>query len=160
LNFDDIDNPIEKEPCRERLRMSVSFSLALPRDPSASRLARAAIRERLSGLLTVDQLADVTLATSELITNAVLHGGGGIELRVDADERHVRGEVIDAGRGLEQQIRDHGVKGPGLRIVGRVAGKWGVFQGTTHVWFEIPLDGAKDEQAAPIVGRPPAGEPT
>jgi anti-sigma regulatory factor (Ser/Thr protein kinase) len=138
--------------------MSVRFSLALPRDATASRLARAAIKDRLGDVLTAGQLADVTLATSELVTNAVLHGGGEIELRVDASEGRVKGEVIDAGRGFEQQIRDHGADGPGLRIVGRVAEKWGVFQGTTHVWFAIPLDRPKDGQAAPTIGRPPGRE--
>ena len=94
-------------------------------------------------------MADVMLAVSELVTNALLHGSGTIELHIEADDRSVKGEVVDAGRGLEQRIRERGVDGPGLRIVGRVAEKWGVFQGTTHVWFEIPLDRAPAAQVDP-----------
>ncbi len=138
--------------------MSLSFSIDLPRDPSASRLARRQVADRLAATLDPSVLADVTLAVSELVTNALLHGSGRIELHIEADDRFVKGEVVDAGRGLEQRIREHGVEGPGLRIVGRVAEKWGVFQGTTHVWFEIPVSGTDDDQVNPIVGEPPRDE--
>src|ERR1700756_5030661 len=125
--------------------MSTTFSLALPRDPVASSLARRAIRDRLADVLPGATLADLTLAVSELVANAVLHGEGEIELRIEAGERSVKGEVIDAGGGFEQQIRDVGVDrvgGRGLFIVGQLAERWGVHEGTTHVWFEIPLRGA------------------
>lgn len=134
--------------------MPLSFSIDLPRDPTASRLARAQVTDRLSGTLDPPVMADLMLAVSELVTNALLHGSGQIELHVEADDRSVKAEVVDAGRGLEHQIRDHGVDGPGLRIVGRVAQQWGVFQGTTHVWFEIPLNGADPARVDPTVGEP------
>ena len=136
--------------------MSVSFSIDLPRDPTASRLARQQVTHQLAGAVDHSVMADVMLAVSELVTNALLHGSGTIELHIEADDRSVKGEVVDAGRGLEQRIRERGVDGPGLRIVGRVAEKWGVFQGTTHVWFEIPLDGAPTAQVDPTVGQPPS----
>jgi anti-sigma regulatory factor (Ser/Thr protein kinase) len=126
--------------------MSVSFSLALPRDPGASLLARRAVRERLADVLPAPTLADVTLAVSELVTNAVLHGHGRIELRIESDQQCVKGEVIDEGGGFERQIRAEGgvdgVAGRGLLIVGQLAERWGVHEGTTHVWFEIPVTGA------------------
>jgi anti-sigma regulatory factor (Ser/Thr protein kinase) len=126
--------------------MPVSFSLALPRDPLASFLARRAIREHLADVLPASTLADVTLAVSELVTNAVLHGSGEIELRIEADDTQVKGEVIDEGAGFERQIREEGgvedVAGRGLLIVGQLADSWGVHEGTTHVWFQIPVTGA------------------
>jgi len=134
--------------------MSLTFSIDLPRDPTASHLAREQVTDRLSGTLDHSVMADVTLAVSELVTNALLHGAGRIELHVEADDRSVKAEVVDAGRGLEQVIREHGVDGHGLRIVGQVADKWGVFQGTTHVWFEIPLTGAVGDVVGPTVGKP------
>jgi len=137
--------------------MSVSFSIDLPRHPDASRLARQQVADRLADTLDRSVMADLTLAVSELITNAVLHGSGRIQLNLEADEHSVKGEVIDAGRGLEQRIREHGVDGPGLRIVGQVAQRWGVFQSATHVWFEIPLAGPPDDRVAPTVGEPPPG---
>lgn len=126
--------------------MPASFSLSLPRDPTASFLARQAVRDHMADVLPAATLADVTLAVSELVTNAVLHGSGAIELRVEADGGTVKGEVIDDGGGFERQIREDGgvdgVAGRGLMIVGQLAEHWGVHEGTTHVWFEIPVTGA------------------
>jgi anti-sigma regulatory factor (Ser/Thr protein kinase) len=126
--------------------MSATFALALAREPAASFRARQAVREHLAGVVPAATLADVTLAVSELVTNAVLHGRGKIELRVEADGQSVKGEVIDEGGGFERQIRAdggvEGVAGRGLLIVGQLADRWGVHEGTTHVWFEIPVTGA------------------
>jgi anti-sigma regulatory factor (Ser/Thr protein kinase) len=125
--------------------MPVSFSTVLPRDPAASFLARQAVREQLAGHVPAPTLADVTLAVSELVTNAVLHGTGAIELRVEADDESVKAEVIDEGRGFEHEIAEdggiEGIAGRGLLIVGQLAETWGVHEGTTHVWFEIPVTG-------------------
>ncbi len=137
--------------------MSISFSLALPRDPVASSLARHAVTERLADLVPPDTVADVTLAVSELVANAVLHGTGGIELRVEADESMVKGEVIDEGGGFEQELREDGVEavgGRGLYIVGQLAETWGVHEGTTHVWFQIPAGGSGRVVEDPDLGHP------
>lgn len=135
-----------------------SFSLALPRDPTASALARRAVRERLVDVVPASTLADVTLAVSELVANAVLHGTGAIELRIEADGTSVKGEVIDEGEGFEQRMRDDGgldgIDGRGLDIVGQLAESWGVHEGTTHVWFEIPLEGADRGLEDPGLGHP------
>jgi anti-sigma regulatory factor (Ser/Thr protein kinase) len=138
--------------------MSITFSIALPRDPIASSLARQAVRSHLAGHLPSATLADVTLAVSELVANAVLHGTGAIELRMEADDQAVKGEVIDQGRGFERQMREDGgldgVGGRGLFIVGKLAESWGVHEGTTHVWFEIPVGGADQRCEDPDVGYP------
>jgi anti-sigma regulatory factor (Ser/Thr protein kinase) len=133
--------------------MPVSFSLTLPSEPAASFLARQAVREHLADVLPAATLADVTLAVSELVTNAVIHGKGVIQLRIEADEDRVKGEVIDEGGGFERQIRGEGgiddVAGRGLLIVGQLAESWGVHEGTTHVWFEIPVTGGEIETIGP-----------
>jgi anti-sigma regulatory factor (Ser/Thr protein kinase) len=155
--------------------MSISFSLDLPRDPAASSLARRAIRDHLGDALPAATVADVTLAVSELVANAVLHGTGEIELRIEADAAEVKGEVIDEGCGFEREVREagglnglngiggigglnglNGIGGRGLFIVGQLAGSWGVHEGTTHVWFQIPVGGpAVDVQVEePEVGHP------
>lgn len=138
--------------------MSISFSIALPRDPAASSLARQAVRGHLGDVLPASTLADVTLAVSELVANAVLHGTGDIELRMEADGVQVKGEVIDGGGGFERRMREDGgldgVGGRGLFIVGQLAENWGVHQGTTHVWFQIPVGGAGDELEDPELGHP------
>ncbi len=82
---------------------------------------------------------------SELVTNAVLHGIGTIELRMQADEHRVTGEVIDEGGGFACLMRKEGAPddlgGWGLSIVGALAESWGVRAGATHVWFTIPVPG-------------------
>ncbi len=137
--------------------MSISFSLVLPRDPAASSLARQATREQFGDVLPAATLADVTLAVSELVANAVLHGTGEIELRMESDGRLVKGEVTDEGSGFEREMREDGldgVGGRGLHIVGQLAEEWGVYEGTTHVWFQIPVWPADDQVEEPEVGHP------
>ncbi|HWH11872.1 MAG TPA: ATP-binding protein [Solirubrobacteraceae bacterium] len=138
--------------------MSVSFSIHLVPDLTASRIARETVRRRIAGEVPPAILADVMLAVSELVTNAVIHGSGPIELRIETDDRVVKGEVIDAGGGLERQVRAGEATGKGLKIVGQLAERWGVFQGTTHVWFEIPIDGSSGRPSAPALGRPDDGD--
>jgi hypothetical protein len=55
-------------------------------------------------------------------------------------------EVIDEGSGLERVIRQTGLEQPGdfgLSIVDAEASRWGVHEGTTHVWFEIERSGPR-----------------
>jgi anti-sigma regulatory factor (Ser/Thr protein kinase) len=137
--------------------MSISFSLALPRDPVASSLARRAVTEHLADVVPPDTVADVRLAVSELVANAVLHGTGEIELRLEADSSGVKGEVIDEGGGFEQELREDGVEevgGRGLCIVGQLAESWGVHEGTTHVWFQILAGGDGRPNEEPDLGHP------
>src|SRR4051812_16042948 len=91
---------------------------------------------------------DIALALSEVITNAVLHGGVGPddELRIDmsVDEQVVGFRVYDRGDGFTRPVldiprEDHGW---GLFIIDRVARSWGVAPapGGSCVWFEALLD--------------------
>lgn len=120
---------------------SVSFAVRLPRDSTAAAAARRLVRTRLARHLPVETMDDVLLVVSELATNAVLYGIGDIELRIAFDGRCVSGNVADAGSGFERAPRDRPhrrIGGYGLRLVERVARRWGVHEGTAHVWFEIP----------------------
>ncbi|GAB3227478.1 sensor histidine kinase [Glycomyces halotolerans] len=47
--------------------------------------------------LSVDQLIDLEIAVTELLTNSIKHGGGSGTLRVWADDRHLICDVSDAG---------------------------------------------------------------
>ena len=105
-------------------------------------------------------LYDLCLVVSELVTNAVTHGQGSVRLRLQCDAGAVRGEVIDEGGGFESELREPGpfdAHGRGLLLVDRLTTRWGVHEGTTHVWFEM-LDGSGGSDAGPEVGaenRPP-----
>ena len=130
----------------------------LPRDRTAVPAARALMREQFAGKIGRRQLVDLELAVTELVANAVMHGSGPIELRVELDDGTVRGQIIDQGEGFEAELRERGaeeVGGRGLMIVGALSARWGVFEGSSHVWFEITA-GADDETVdAPELGTPP-----
>jgi len=118
-----------------------SLTVRLPSDPAAGAAARRVLRTRFGHVVTGDTLDDVLLVVSELVSNAVLHGTGDIELRVAYDGRRVTGDVVDQGAGFvrptHRRAHDH-IGGNGLHIVDRVASVWGIHDDAAHVWFEIP----------------------
>ena len=103
--------------------------------------ARSVVR-RLLKLWDGGEPAEIAeLLTSELVTNAVVHATTEILLRVEANPSLVRVEVSDAGAGLPA-IRTPDVGGYGLRIVDRLASRWGVDPAGANgkvVWFELDL---------------------
>ncbi len=127
--------------------MNGPIEVELPRDASAA--ARA--RDHVAGLLAAEfsdpELDRARLLVSELATNAVRHGQGMITLRARVDQDRLLVEVIDEGSGFERAIRrsDRQLGGWGLTVVDAEASRWGVHEGTTHVWFEI-------ERAGPRIG--------
>ena len=119
----------------------MTLSVDISRDPTAPATARRAI-EALSGTVADDLLPDVKLLVSELVTNSVKYGGeGALRLQIDTDgARRLRAEVIDQGVGFVPVARDRpatDVGGWGLHLVQTLSNRWGVHEGSTHVWFEI-----------------------
>ena len=113
----------------------------IPRDAKAPWHARRAV-ERLGPSVADDVRPDLMLLVSELITNSVKYGGEGpLKLQIAASApRRVRVEVIDQGGGFVPTARDRPVAEPGgwgLHLVESLADRWGVYEGSTHVWFEI-----------------------
>jgi anti-sigma regulatory factor (Ser/Thr protein kinase) len=118
----------------------------LPRSSGVARTARAALVEWFAADLDEHMLARAQLLTSELVTNAYVHGQGAIRLRAALDVDRLLVEVTDEGGGFEREV-GHGsldaVGGRGLRIVEADASRWGIHEGTTHVWFELERPGAR-----------------
>ncbi|HEY8583572.1 MAG TPA: ATP-binding protein [Capillimicrobium sp.] len=120
--------------------MPTSLVLDIPRTNRAPREARRALEE-LPGIdRTV--LPDAKLLVSELITNSVKYGGQGpVRLVIRCDESgRVRIEVVDRGIGFIPAKRDRPkteVGGWGLHLVETLSDQWGVYEGSTHVWFEM-----------------------
>src|SRR3954453_19502133 len=116
--------------------------------PEAVGRARGALTEFLQGDIDDGRLYDLQLLVSEVVTNAVRHGGARagehIDLRVALTSDQVRLEVRDPGPGF------HGITpelpdaerggGYGLFLVDLWADDWGV-RGSegTCVWFEVPV---------------------
>jgi anti-sigma regulatory factor (Ser/Thr protein kinase) len=119
----------------------VTFAVDIPRDHMAPAAARRAV-ERLAGAVDDELIPDVKLLVSELVTNSVKYGAdGAITLKVDAERpRKVRAGVVDQGLGFVPVARDRPTTeagGWGLHLVQALANRWGVHEGSTHVWFEI-----------------------
>jgi anti-sigma regulatory factor (Ser/Thr protein kinase) len=101
------------------------------------------------GKLPAAVRADVLLLLTELVTNAVRHGGVGSDqsLRVEVWQwpQLVRVEVVDPGTRFTQvrpgPRRDQS-GGWGLFLVDRIADSWGVARAAagTCVWFEIEME--------------------
>jgi anti-sigma regulatory factor (Ser/Thr protein kinase) len=122
--------------------------IELPRQLSAASQARKWLGGRYGAELETDKLDTAKLLASELVNNAVLHGQGTITLRAALDKNRLLVEVIDQGSGFERVLDQNEfekIGGRGLEIVETAASRWGVHQGTTHVWFEL-------ERAGPRIG--------
>ena len=120
---------------------AASLSVELPRTPRAPYLARRAL-EDLQAELDPSVKADMRLLVSELITNSVKYGGEG-PVRLEASGTSVRAEIIDQGVGFTPVERDREdldkVGGWGLHLTEQLTSRWGTYEGSTHVWFEIDL---------------------
>ncbi len=129
------------------------IELELPRELDSAAAARHAV-DGLADRLPEDQLGDVRLLVSELVTNSLRHArlspGDNIVLGVDVADAHVRVEVSDPGPGfafLGRADDPDTVEGWGLYLVATLADRWGVERGNepgSMVWFELdrtPGDG-------------------
>ena len=105
--------------------------------------ARRFVADVLDGHASVEA---AKLIISELVTNAVLHGGrdaGRVTVIVRRDPQHdrVRLEVTQAKhpgfKYLDQQPGHLGPTGRGLMIVDAVATDWGVDSDTGAVWVVL-----------------------
>ena len=136
--------------------MAVDLALNLPPDTSAPGLARAAAKRYLAGEVSPERLGELMLVISELVSNASVHGRGQVVFRLQLDEGIVRGEVIDQGGGFEHEIRARGpedVSGRGLFLVEALTNRWGIHEGTTHVWFELAAWSDASRQPRPRLGQ-------
>jgi len=119
-------------------------------EPTAPGRARAELRELIAGRLDEADLATLTLLTSELVTNAVIHPGqapgGTVGLQITVYRDRVRVEVTDGGSGfdadnLRPRPREFG--GHGLVVVEGLSSRWGTTRtgsdGGFCVWFELDL---------------------
>jgi anti-sigma regulatory factor (Ser/Thr protein kinase) len=137
--------------------MTTQHEVELPRDPKAGARARRLVEAIGAGTLEEGELGRAKLLATELVNNAVLHGQGAIIFKAVLDEDRLLVEVIDEGSGFEREVRardSDDLGGRGLRLVEAESSRWGVHEGTTHVWFEI-------ERPGPRLGgekKPPIGE--
>ena len=111
-------------------------------DTTAIRRARKTVSDQLWAWGLPDLIDDAELITSELVTNAIRHAGGVVELRVSALPHRVRISVVDkAPQDLPSVAGDRGLQvgGRGLALVARLAADWGceAGDGEKEVWAEL-----------------------
>jgi anti-sigma regulatory factor (Ser/Thr protein kinase) len=113
----------------------------------ADGVAAAAQGRRAVGALLGDAphpfVFDAMVATSELVTNALVHGYGVLDLSASFDRERgwLRVEVSDSSSELPQVVEPaaNRIGGFGLGIVAELSSEWGSFLndcGKT-VWFEL-----------------------
>jgi len=128
--------------------LSTDILRSLAPVPAAVAAARHTLQER--GLHPeLDQT--VALLASELVGNAIRHSGSAerIVFHTRVTRESVRVEVTDQGPGFDPDVRHH-AEGFGLRIVDRLADRWGVERTARgcRVWFEIDRDVESPRPAA------------
>lgn len=115
------------------------MTLELPATTAAVAHARDALAD-IEGY-EADISERLVLLASELVTNAVRHGGGHIILRASFESPAIRVEVRDGGRGFDAARalapRATSAGGFGLKIVDRLADRWGSQRVDGLVWFEL-----------------------
>ena len=132
----------------------MELKLKLPGAPLAAAAARSVV-ERLGDHVPGDMLDNARLLISELVTNAVLHGGaragGDVRVRILTTAQSIRFEVCDGGRGFQAEhphLEQDQIGGWGLYLVDQLADRWGVdTEGGCMVWFELDRRPAVDAVA-------------
>ncbi len=102
----------------------------LGREPAAPARARSQVRA-LIGAWRVPVDPDIAvLLTSDLVTNAIMHGAGKtVTLAIRCSRRHLRVDIIDTSRSLPIAVNEPAVRetGHGLILVATLSTEWGSF---------------------------------
>lgn len=120
----------------------MTWEFQLTPEPSSVAEAREHVRDALGDRTDLDTRQRAELVVSELVTNSIRHGPGKpITLRLATDGAGgIAGEVEDQGDGVVAiRAQDVGtaVGGLGLPLVDELTSDWGVYPGSTHVWFRF-----------------------
>src|SRR4051794_33120494 len=122
-----------------------TLDLTLPPDPRSVAEARTRVLAAVGPALRDGQVETLRLLVSEVVTNAVRHGGRDEPVEVHACwNSEVRIDVVDHGHGFTPVPRAGALEEPGgfgLFLVGRLADRWGVETNSgTRVWFVLRRD--------------------
>jgi PAS domain S-box-containing protein len=129
--------------------VAVDFHLP-PRATSAGE-ARRLLSDCLRGIGDPDSIESAQMAISEIVTNALVHAGTNMQLRVLLTGEALRVELTDGSPHLPHR-RDYSINattGRGLHVVSELVDRWGAHPlgDGKVVWFEIaetPTGGSAD----------------
>ena len=132
--------------------MPDSEELRLTDEPDAVPRARAFVASVLPrlGPNAAELIPDVELAVAELVTNALLHAGSPVLLRLRALPDGVRVEVQDSSpvAPVRARVSNEAMTGRGIALVDALAPRWGIDRVATGgkvVWCELTYDGSSRE---------------
>lgn len=115
--------------------------MTLPPVATAPREARRFVTGFLDDGASEEVVGVVELLTCEAVTNAVLHAGTEIDLRLVQQPRCIRVEVTDRSPALPRPrvYDDEATTGRGLQLIQSLACSWGVEprSGEKVLWFEV-----------------------
>jgi anti-sigma regulatory factor (Ser/Thr protein kinase) len=121
----------------------LSARFDMPLSEQAPRMARRAVGAVLAGWGFGDEdwLDGASVVVSELIANAVRHGGGSLELRVQAHADRVVVSAADGSSVVPRHRSADGTGGRGLAVIEAFAARWGVedHEGGKRVWVRLPV---------------------
>ncbi len=121
--------------------------LDVPLDKRAPAAARHAVTAALSqwGFRDEDWLAETAVLVSELVSNAVRHGGGCLALHLEAHEGRVVLSVADGSSVVPRRRDPDDAGGRGMALIEALSAGWSVrdHQGGKQVLVELhPCPGA------------------
>lgn len=156
MGGDDVRDDVTVLALARAAEADVRSVVLLPQDPSAAATARHHLRDLLRRCGADEDAVEIAqLCVSELVTNAVMHGGTGTSLSVELDDGLLTVVVEDrGGRGDFDGMPDEDptrISGRGLALVDALASAWGSDgspDGTT-VWFELELSPASSGSQQP-----------
>lgn len=121
----------------------LSATFEVPADGTATRSARALVRDLCATTTSVgpQTVETAVLLVTELVTNAIEHGGGTAVVDAEVDRTRLRVAVADSDPRLPtaQLAAIDAERGRGLLLVEALSSRWGATpQGAgKSVWFEL-----------------------
>jgi anti-sigma regulatory factor (Ser/Thr protein kinase) len=140
----------------DRPPVDVVATIELEPAPQSARWARRFIADFCTAAGLPEEVChSASLLTSELVTNAVLHGQTSATLTAHRPGDLLRVAVRDdnpalPALGQDPVIDPNAEGGRGLAIVSMLASRWGVEMTTTGkaIWFELDLPARPEDRAS------------
>lgn len=119
-----------------------SLAQIFPADLASVGSARRWVRDALEADNSPEDVVELAvLLTSEVVTNAVVHGRSSVEISIERRETRVRIGVADSDQGfIRRRTGDlSSLSGRGVELVESMASSWGInrFLSGKQVWFEL-----------------------
>ena len=132
---------------------ALTAHLDVPLDRGAPAAARRAVTAVLAGwgFTDPDWLDSAAVVVSELVTNAVRHGGGCIELQLEAHDERVVVSVADGSSVVPRRRDPDDVGGRGIALIEAMSRGWTVqnYEGGKRVRVEmLPCPGVHTGDAS------------